>query len=232
MLATSDIGFAPASVLRISGICWSCSRPVGAFLAPRELLLFIPVLENFSNISRQLAPRVDVPLLKSLEAPLKSFADILEPLSASIDNDGNITDNASSALREIRRAKRGAFIPYPQEDRRDRSRQSDRDFSPGRLHHATLGTLGDSCAHGLPRGWSGELCMMSHPRVKPHSWSRWRLFLFCQRTGKPERGGKGRGDSHPPSTFRLGFVRMPPRSAACFETLVIPGRAEQHCLFR
>ncbi|NVN92619.1 MAG: endonuclease MutS2 [Desulfuromonadales bacterium] len=81
-------------------------RPVGAILAPQELLLFIPVLESFNEISRQLAPRNDVPLLKSLEHPLKQFTDILEPLSASIDQDGGIMDSASSALREIRRAKR------------------------------------------------------------------------------------------------------------------------------
>jgi DNA mismatch repair protein MutS2 len=81
-------------------------RPLGAILSPLDLLLFIPVLESFNDISRQLVPRGDVPLLKSLEHPLKPFADILEPLSVSIDQDGGITDNASSALREIRRTKR------------------------------------------------------------------------------------------------------------------------------
>lgn len=81
-------------------------RPVGAFLGPRELLLFIPVLEIFGDIARQFAPRGDIPLLKGLDPPLKSFADILEPLTASIDQDGGIMDSASTALREIRRAKR------------------------------------------------------------------------------------------------------------------------------
>ena len=79
-------------------------RPVGAFLGPRELLLFIPVLEIFGDIARQFAPRGDIPLLKGLDPPLKSFADILEPLTASIDQDGGIMDSASTALREIRRA--------------------------------------------------------------------------------------------------------------------------------
>jgi DNA mismatch repair protein MutS2 len=81
-------------------------RPAGAFLAPQELLLFLPVLGIFNDISRQLGPRSDIPLLMSLEPPLRPFADILEPLAASIDADGSIMDSASPQLREIRRAKR------------------------------------------------------------------------------------------------------------------------------
>jgi len=81
-------------------------RPSGAFLAPRELLFFIPVLEMFSDVARQFAPRNDIPLLKLLDPPLRPFSDILEPLVASIDHEGNIMDSASSQLREIRRAKR------------------------------------------------------------------------------------------------------------------------------
>lgn len=81
-------------------------RPSGAFLAPQELLLFLPVLRVFSDVSRQLVPRDDIPLLLSLEPPLKPFSDILEPLVASIDGDGSILDSASAQLREIRRAKR------------------------------------------------------------------------------------------------------------------------------
>lgn len=81
-------------------------RPTGAFLAPQELLLFIPVLAVFRDVARQFAPRSDIPLLASFEHPIKAFPDILEPLSASIDNEANIMDSASSQLREIRRAKR------------------------------------------------------------------------------------------------------------------------------
>lgn len=81
-------------------------RPTGAFLAPQDLLLFIPVLGAFSDISRQLAPRGDIPLLASLAPPLRAFPEILEPLAASIDHDGSIMDSASMQLREIRRAKR------------------------------------------------------------------------------------------------------------------------------
>ena len=82
-------------------------RPGGAFLAPLELLLFIPVLRAFSDISRQFGPREDIPLLRSIDPPLKAFTDILEPLAASIDSDGSIMDSASPQLKEIRRAKRG-----------------------------------------------------------------------------------------------------------------------------
>lgn len=81
-------------------------RPAGAFLAPQELLFFIPVLRICSDVSRQFAPRDDIPLLLSLQPRLRSFSDILEPLTASIDHDGSILDSASSQLREIRRGKR------------------------------------------------------------------------------------------------------------------------------
>jgi DNA mismatch repair protein MutS2 len=81
-------------------------RPTGAFLAPQELLHFIPVLRIYSDIFRQFSPRDDIPLLLSIEPRLKSFADILEPLVASIDHDGSIMDSASPQLREIRRGKR------------------------------------------------------------------------------------------------------------------------------
>jgi DNA mismatch repair protein MutS2 len=81
-------------------------RPAGAFLAPMDLLQFIPVLGAFKEISRQLAPRSDIPCLGSLTSPLRPFPDILEPLAASIDHDGSIMDSASVQLREIRRAKR------------------------------------------------------------------------------------------------------------------------------
>jgi DNA mismatch repair protein MutS2 len=82
-------------------------RPVGAILAPLELLLFIPVLRLYAALSRQCALREDISLLKSIEPQLRGFADILEPLAASIDSDGSIMDSASSLLKEIRRAKRG-----------------------------------------------------------------------------------------------------------------------------
>lgn len=82
-------------------------RPVGAILAPLELLLFIPVLRLYAALDRQFIHRDDIPLLKSIEPQLRSFPDILEPLVASIDADGSIMDSASTLLRETRRAKRG-----------------------------------------------------------------------------------------------------------------------------
>ncbi len=83
------------------------ARPVGAILPPIALLEFIPVLQNFRDCSRQMAPREDIPRLKGLEPQLRPFSDILEPLAASIDGDGSIMDSASPQLRDIRRAKRG-----------------------------------------------------------------------------------------------------------------------------
>lgn len=81
-------------------------RPQGALLTPHELLTFIPPLQLFASLHRQITPRSDLPLLKTLEPPLTPFSDLLEPLVASIDSDGSIKDGASSALKEIRRAKR------------------------------------------------------------------------------------------------------------------------------
>ena len=82
-------------------------RPAGAVLSPHELLRFIPVFRLYAALARQLAPRDDVPLLRSIDTPLQSFPDVLEPLVASIDADGSILDSASKLLKEIRRAKRG-----------------------------------------------------------------------------------------------------------------------------
>ena len=81
-------------------------KPAGAFLAPQELLLFIPVLRLYAALARQFAHREDIPLLKSIVPQLKGFPDICEPLEASIDADGSIMDSASKLLRETRRAKR------------------------------------------------------------------------------------------------------------------------------
>ena len=82
-------------------------RPVGAILAPLDLLLFIPVLRLYADLARQLSHRDDIPLLKSVEPQPRGFPDILEPLVASIDADGSIMDSASTLLKETRRAKRG-----------------------------------------------------------------------------------------------------------------------------
>ena len=82
-------------------------RPVGAILAPLELLLFIPVLRLYADLGRQFTHRDDIPLLKSIEPQPIGLPEILDPLVASIDSDGSIMDSASTLLKEIRRAKRG-----------------------------------------------------------------------------------------------------------------------------
>ncbi|CAH2031881.1 endonuclease MutS2 [Trichlorobacter ammonificans] len=81
-------------------------RPDGAILAPLSLLQFIPVLESLAALARQLAPRQDIPLLRSIDPQPEAMDDILEPLSATLDDEGNILDSASRELAEIRRAKR------------------------------------------------------------------------------------------------------------------------------
>lgn len=81
-------------------------RPEGAILPPFALLQFIPVLGSLDELARQFAPRQDIPLLKSLGPPPVAFSDILEPLSATLDDEGNILDSASRELADIRKAKR------------------------------------------------------------------------------------------------------------------------------
>lgn len=81
-------------------------RPEGAILSPFGLLEFIPVLESLANLYAQLAPREDIPALRLLEPFPVAFSDILEPLAATLDDEGNILDSASRELAEIRKAKR------------------------------------------------------------------------------------------------------------------------------
>lgn len=81
-------------------------RPTGAILPPFTLLQFIPVLGSLAELARQFSPRQDIPLLKSLEPVPVAFNDILEPLSATLDDEGTILDSASRELAEIRKAKR------------------------------------------------------------------------------------------------------------------------------
>lgn len=81
-------------------------RPEGAILSPLSLLRFIPVLESLTALARQFSPRNDIPLLKSIEPQPISFNDILEPLSATLDDEGNILDSASLELAALRKAKR------------------------------------------------------------------------------------------------------------------------------
>ena len=81
-------------------------RPDGAILPPLALLKFIPALESLSNLARQFAPRQDIPALKTLAPQPEPFDDILEPLSATFDDEGTMLDSASRELADIRKAKR------------------------------------------------------------------------------------------------------------------------------
>lgn len=81
-------------------------RPNGAILSPFELLEFIPVLGSLAELAKQLGPREDIPALKLMNPFPVAFNDILEPLSATLDDEGNILDSASQELSQIRKAKR------------------------------------------------------------------------------------------------------------------------------
>ena len=81
-------------------------RPEGAILSPFGLLEFIPVLASLAGLYSQLVPREDIPSLRLLEPFPVAFSDILEPLAATLDDEGNILDSASRELAEIRKAKR------------------------------------------------------------------------------------------------------------------------------
>jgi len=82
-------------------------RPAGAVLDPRDLVVFLPVLRTLAAVSRQFAYRTDIPLLQELAGHVKGFPEILGPLEASIDEEGNILDSASKLLFELRSRKRG-----------------------------------------------------------------------------------------------------------------------------
>ena len=81
-------------------------RPAGAVLDPRDLVLFLPVMRTLDAIARQFAYRTDIPLLQELADHLHGFPAILEPLEASLDEEGNILDSASRLLFELRGRKR------------------------------------------------------------------------------------------------------------------------------
>lgn len=81
-------------------------RPEGAILPPKSLLILMPILSSITDLYRQFYPRLDIPLLKSIEPQPDDFSDILEQLHATLDDEGNILDSASRELSEIRKSKR------------------------------------------------------------------------------------------------------------------------------
>jgi DNA mismatch repair protein MutS2 len=82
-------------------------RPAGAVLDPSDMVLFLPVLRTLAAVARQFAYRSDIPMLKELAGHIKGFPAILEPLEASIGEEGDILDSASKLLFELRSRKRG-----------------------------------------------------------------------------------------------------------------------------
>jgi DNA mismatch repair protein MutS2 len=81
-------------------------RPEGAILDPRDLVMLGPALRVMGAIGRQFAYRTDIPLLRDLAGHVAGFPDILDPLDASLDEQGNILDSASKLLFDLRTRKR------------------------------------------------------------------------------------------------------------------------------
>lgn len=82
-------------------------RPAGAVLAPLELKLFIPTLQVMEAVAKQLAFRLDIPLLLGEAGGITGFPDILNPLTHTVNDEGEILDTASRLLADIRGRKRG-----------------------------------------------------------------------------------------------------------------------------
>jgi len=81
-------------------------RPEGAVLNPTDLVPFKPLLRIMVAVSRQFGYRTDIPLLGEMAGHVTGFPHILEPLEASLDDEGNFLDTASRLLFEIRTNKR------------------------------------------------------------------------------------------------------------------------------
>ncbi|HYS44055.1 MAG TPA: Smr/MutS family protein, partial [Geobacteraceae bacterium] len=82
-------------------------QPEGAIIDPRDLVVIVPVLRVMAAIARQFEYRTDIPFLKELAGDVSGFPDLLDPLEASLDEEGNILDTASRLLMELRTRKRG-----------------------------------------------------------------------------------------------------------------------------
>ena len=76
--------------------------PEGSILDGKELVGFMNLFEIISDLRREINKRKNSPFLKELIAPLTGFPSILRSLKKSIDSEGNILDNASAQLFEIR----------------------------------------------------------------------------------------------------------------------------------
>lgn len=81
-------------------------RPVDSLLNPIDLRIFMAPFRILANLSLQLTPRDDIPLLKQVVGTFAGFPDILDVLERTLDADGGMLDSASSLLKEIRERKR------------------------------------------------------------------------------------------------------------------------------
>jgi DNA mismatch repair protein MutS2 len=79
------------------------ARPVGAVLDPLELSAFIPLLHLSSALSGQIREAEEIPYLKILTRNLKGFPELMVFLERALDHEGNILDQASPLLAELRK---------------------------------------------------------------------------------------------------------------------------------
>jgi DNA mismatch repair protein MutS2 len=81
-------------------------RPDGSFLEPLELHVLMRVLENIQRLKNLLDKRKDLPFLKNIIDRADEFGDIIEKISLSVSEEGEILDSASLELKDIRIRKR------------------------------------------------------------------------------------------------------------------------------
>ena len=79
------------------------ARPVGAVLDPLELSAFIPLLHLSSALGGQIREAEEIPYLKILARNLKGFPELMVFLERALDHEGNILDQASPLLAELRK---------------------------------------------------------------------------------------------------------------------------------
>ncbi len=77
-------------------------RPEGTFLEPYEVLSILKVLKIIYSIILQLKDKDGIPSLKELTKHLTGFPEIINLIERTINNEGNILDNASSTLNKLR----------------------------------------------------------------------------------------------------------------------------------
>jgi len=77
-------------------------RPQGAILEPIELAAFVPVLGLIEALGLQIRERNDLPNLRKLIEGFNGHPELLQALGRSLDDEGNILDQASFLLADLR----------------------------------------------------------------------------------------------------------------------------------